>query len=196
MLFLLAGVVGGSDELTTASIWGTTAGEIGASFTDAVVEPEVVETSATGAGDSEIMADSAGRVSTVEVAGELAELTVLFLCPFAFSPFIDEDTALKSFGFCFKSKFSFDTLMTFLEGGFSFGAVVSVDCSIGGVVGDSAVEADTGRDVDVIGAGDDLFGCSSCFADPRARFLGGDLSAVSTPVIDGCEGSVSFCGVE
>jgi hypothetical protein len=80
---------------------------------------------------------------------------MLFFACFFFAPVIDEETAFDSFGFCFKSYSSFETLTTFLEGvlfdapGVPFVFIVSVVCSADGVVDTtSAIEADVGSEED------------------------------------------------
>jgi hypothetical protein len=108
------------------------------------------------------------------------ELAMLFFACFFFAPVIDEETVFDSFGFCFRSYSSFETLTTFLEGvlvdgpGVPFVFVAPVDCSAADVVETSTIAADVGSGVDgaEIDVGVDSFDAWSF----RDRFLGGDLS--------------------
>jgi hypothetical protein len=81
-------------------------------------------------------------------------LAMLFFACFFFAPVIDEETVFDSFGFCFRSYSSFETLTTFLDEvlvdgpGVPFVFVVSGDCSAGGVVDTSTIAADVGSGED------------------------------------------------
>jgi hypothetical protein len=121
---------------------------------------------------------------------------LLFAC-FFFAPVIDEETVFDSFGFCFKSYSSFDTLTTFLDEGVlvdgpgvPFVFVVSVDCSANGVVDTPTIATDvcSGKDATESDVGLDSFDAWSLFdTDFRGRFLGGDLS--TNPAFSSLEGS-------
>jgi len=116
---------------------------------------------------------------------------VFFAC-FFFAPVIDEETVFDSFGFCFKSYSSFETLTTFLVAGVladgpgaPFVFVVSVDCPADSVLDTSTIGADVGSGVDRadVDVGVDSFEAWSF----RDRFLGGDLS--TDPAFSSLEGS-------
>jgi hypothetical protein len=110
---------------------------------------------------------------------------MLFFACFFFAPVIDEETVFDSFGFCFKSYSSVETLTTFLEGvlvdgpGVPFVLIVSVICSADGVVDTSTIAADVGSGVDAAESdvGGESFDAWSLFdTDSRGRFFGGELS--------------------
>lgn len=128
-------------------------------------------------------ASSIGNISTT---GDAATEPVIFFFPFFFSPVIDEETAVDSFGFCFKSYSSFETLTTFLDEGVMVGGLgvpfavaVVVDSSAGGAIDVAAIWIDVGSGVDGpdsdIGV-DSLDAFSFLDIDFRDRFLGGELS--------------------
>ena len=150
LLFLLAGV----DGSLAAGIEDSAASEAtGEPETGSVLGGGTTELFGRMSEESATAVDCSGAVST---AGDAtAESATLFFACFFFAPVIDEDTASDSFGFCFRSYSSFETLTTFLIDGElvddpedPFVSVVLPDCSAGGGIDTSAISADIGSGVD------------------------------------------------
>ena len=101
--FLLVGVDGRSSGLVEGCDVGVAVVESEGSATGVTTGRVDVELSARAGTTGSVTVDRDGVALTAAVVDDVTELVLLFLDFFFFSPTIDDDSELASFGFCFKS---------------------------------------------------------------------------------------------
>ena len=100
--FLLVGVDGMSSGRVEGCAVGVAVVESEDSATGFTTGRVDVEVSARAGTTGSVTVDRDGATLTAAVVDDVTELVLLFLGFFFFSPTIDDDSELASFGFCFK----------------------------------------------------------------------------------------------